>query len=183
MTPRVAPYPTLRSPQYLDYDAVFQDLASKCEVHLIGNILEHRPYAASQNSFPTVLSDLPSAWNNRLTILLSFSPVVCWVVDGLNRISDSLFTKSCSDKITNNKINVLYSFPRPPEHYISTVAKKTGVPLVVEMWEDYAQFGLEIMRTWRLTNTSVFRQTERVYKWMTNISNSADRVIVPTNIF
>jgi len=63
------------------------------------------------------------------------------------------------------------------------VSKELGVPLVVEMWEDYAQFGVETMMAMSLPKPSIIRQTKRAYSWMADIARDADRVIVPATVF
>ena len=89
----------------------------------------------------------------------------------------------CVSVIESNDVNLIYSFPRPTERYILMVANQVRLPLVIEMWEDYALFGLEIMTYMKLPKPSIKRQLERVYTWMVEISKGSDIVIVPTTIF
>lgn len=183
ITSHTTPYPTLRTPQYLDYDDIFRDLSSRCEVHLFGNILEERPYAKSQHCYSAMLKLLPSVWRNRLAVICIASDTASWLLGKLDLFLDLLFTGSCISEVRSKRPDILYSFPHPFDRYPLKVAKELSVPLVVEMWEDYAQFGVEAMMAMGLPKPSIIRQTKRAYSWMVDIARDADRVIVPTTVF
>lgn len=183
ITSRNAPYPSLNFPQYLDYDDIFRDLSSQCEIHLYGNILEERTYAKSQHSYSNILNLVPSVWRNRLVVICAVSHIISWLLDRLDLFSDILFTSSCIDEVRSKRPDILYSFTHTFDRYPLKIAKKLGVPLVVEMWEDYAQFGAEAMLAMGLPEPAIIRQTNRVYSWMVDIARGADRVIVPTEVF
>lgn len=183
ITSRTAPFPTLRFPQYLDYDAVFRSLASKCKVHLIGNILQPRPYASSQSSFDRILKTIPLAWNNPLAILFSVSQPIEKLRDSLDLISDSMFAKFCTSCLVDKDIDLLYSFPLRFDRYALILRNRLSKPLVVELWEDYACFTYEVMAAMGLPKFAILKDVKRTYKWMRDVAMRADKVIVPTEIF
>jgi len=79
--------------------------------------------------------------------------------------------------------DVLYSFPHPFDRYPLRVAKELDVPFIIEMWEDYAQFGAVSLKAMGLPDPSIVSHTNRAYRWMADIAGGADSVIVPTAAF
>jgi len=183
VTSRSIIYPTLKFPQYLDQDNCFNSLSAKGELFLVGNILEPRPYATSQLRFSSLLNRLPLAWNNRYASFLSIIPAVEKLRDGLDLFSDSLYTSSCLEFLQSSNVDSVYSFPIPFDRYVVRLARKIAKPLIIEMWEDYACFTSIIMTSLGLPQSIVNRETKRHYKWMRDMANEAERVIVPTRIF
>lgn len=183
VTSRNCKYPSISVPNYLDQDDCFRSLSSKTEVFLIGNILQPRPYATSQLSFTNILNKLPLAWNNRYATFLSAIYPVAKLRDKLDFFSDVLYSRGCLDYISSHKIDAIYSFPWPFDRYVVGWARKLSKPLVIEMWEDYACFASLNMIAMGLPRSVVAREVGRYYKWMRDVANGADRVIVPTRVF
>ncbi|MFH0897771.1 MAG: glycosyltransferase family 4 protein, partial [Candidatus Bathyarchaeota archaeon] len=102
---------------------------------------------------------------------------------GLDSVADLLYTSSCIDEVRSKRPHIIYSFPHKFDRYPLKLAKTLHVPLVVEMWEDYAQFGVENMTAMGIPQPSIIRQTKRAYSWMTDIAGQADKVIVPATVF
>ena len=183
VTSRGCKYPSLKSPQYLDQDNCFRGLSTEGEVFLIGNIVGSRPYAISQLSFSTMLNKLPLAWNNRYATFFSIIPPVEGLRDRLDLFSDALYTRACFEYLSTNKVDAIYSFPWPFDRYVVAWARRLSIPLIIEMWEDYACFASLVMTSLGLPQLVVAREVKRTYHWMCDVANRADSVIVPTRVF
>lgn len=183
VTSRGCKYPSLKFPQYLDQDSCFRSLSAKGELFLIGNILESRPYATSQLSFTSMLNRLPLAWNNRYATFLSTIYPVEKLRERLDLFSDALYSRGCLDYVSCNKVDAIYSFPWPFDRYVVRWARKLSKPLIIEMWEDYACFAYLNLTSLGLPQSTVAQEVRRYYKWMLDVAEGADRVIVPTRVF
>ncbi len=183
VTSRGCVYPSPKFPQYMDQDNCFRSLSAKGEVCLIGSILVPRAYATSQLAFTNTLRNLPSAWNNRWAAFLSTIPPVRKLRDGLDLFSDAMYTKSCLKYLSSCDVNAIYSFPWPFDRYVVKWARRLSKPLIIEMWEDYACFTSVRMTFQGLPRSAISREATRIYRWMRDVANGADRVIVPTRVF
>ena len=183
VTSRGCKYPSLKFPQYLDQDNCFHSLSANCELFLIGNILEPRPYATSQLSFTNMLDRLSLVWNNRYAIYLSTIYPVEKLRGWLDLFSDSLYSRDCLDYVSCNKVDAIYSFPWPFDRYVVRWARKLSKPLIIEMWEDYACFAYLSLTSLGLPQSIVAQEVKRYYRWILDVAEGADRVIVPTSVF
>jgi len=158
-------------------------LSTEAKIVLVGHILEPRPYAASQFTYPKTAMRLQLAWNNRLVgFLAGFRPVEK-LKDRLDRFSDALYTNFCYKYVAQSKVDAIYSFPWPFDRYVAAWANRLSRPLVIEMWEDYACFSSILMAAIDLPRSIISREVRRTYHWMHDVTKAADRVIVPTQVF
>jgi glycosyltransferase involved in cell wall biosynthesis len=126
---------------------------------------------------------LPLAWNNRYATFFSTIYPVEKLRGRLDLFSDTLYSRGCLDYVSCSKVDAIYSFPWPFDRYVVTWARKLSKPLIIEMWEDYASFAYLTLTSLGLPQSTVAQEVRRYYKWMLDVAEGADRVIVPTRVF
>ncbi|RLC61226.1 MAG: hypothetical protein DRI01_08840, partial [Chloroflexi bacterium] len=93
------------------------------------------------------------------------------------------YSRFCFKYLAENDVEAIYAFPWPFDRYVVKWARNLSKPLVIEMWEDYACFTSIAMTAQGLPKPVIAREVTRIYRWMREVANGADRVVVPTRVF
>jgi glycosyltransferase involved in cell wall biosynthesis len=99
----------------------------------------------------------------------------------LSLSGDRAIGKHISKFLTENKVDLVYSFPWYPESYLSAV-KRTGKPLVVAFMEDQICFRYGGL-TRIIPKKHACKEAERGYAWLRHVIDMADHIVVPSSVF